>query len=216
MTGGDARGPTGETGEQGRHGLTGETGETGERGRTGETGEAGVTGDTGARGEAGTAGLQGAAGEPGTVGETGQAGEAGTAGATGHAGRRGAAGAQGDVGLAGARGHSGASLSNRRVLAMFVAMTAMFLTLAVVAQIQNQHIQSNQRQIRINQKLIQQTQFQQCTLRNEGATRQNVLIDREIDAEKTKPNPDQKKIRDLTNFKAAIVDCELTRATTAP
>ena len=84
---------------------------------------------------------------------------------------------------------------------LFTAVVVLFL-LAVTVRTEVQ-----QRQIVDNGRRIERTQYDQCTLRNEGTARQNVLIDSAIAAERRRPKPDQKRIHDLTDFKQPVLNC---------
>jgi hypothetical protein len=64
-----------------------------------------------------------------------------------------------------------------------------------------------QRQIRGNAHRIEVLFYEQCTTRNDAALRQGALIDSAIEAERRKPKPDAKRVKDLQDFKPAVVDC---------
>jgi hypothetical protein len=107
---------------------------------------------------------------------------------------------RGPVGRTGARGESGVGLSDRRLLVIFAVTVVAFTAVAFRTEV-------NQRAISRNATRIEQVVYAQCVLRNEGVTRQNVLIDSAIAAERRRPKPDAKRLHDLTEFKGAIVDC---------
>jgi hypothetical protein len=116
------------------------------------------------------------------------------AGATGEGGLTGA------VGDRGPQGRAGRVLTRGQVLA-----TAFFVVLAFGTVSVRQELQ--QRALARTQHLLRQTQYDQCLLRNEGTARQNNLIDSGIAAERRKPVPDIKRIRDLTDFKVSLLNC---------
>lgn len=163
--------------EHGEHGAPGRPGPAGAAGRAGTTGD---TGDIGVQGVAGVAGRQGEAGVPG------RQGEAGTAGLRGETGQR---------------GKGSAPLSRGQGLAVFLVVLVAFFTLAVLFQRQSQDI-------RDNQVRIARVQHDQCVLQHDAAVRQVTLIDSAISAERRKgPAADLKRIRDLEQFKPAVVSC---------
>lgn len=88
----------------------------------------------------------------------------------------------------------------RRTLWVAVAFVVLILGLSVRFELQQRQISGNSHQIAV-------TQYEQCVIRNEAATRQATLIDSAIAAEKRKPAPDAKRIKDLTNFRPAIESC---------
>jgi hypothetical protein len=149
---------------------------------SGERGPAGERGVTGRQGEAGVSGRQGEAGNTGSTGETGEAGERGKAGAVG------------------GRGRTGRGLSNTQMTVIFLFVVLAFVVVAGRTEVQ-------QRQINRNAHRIEVTQYEICTTRNAATRRQNALIDAAIEAEKRKPHPDAKRIRDLENFKGATPSC---------
>lgn len=123
-------------------------------------------------------------------------------------------GAQGDVGLSGQRGKAGTSISNGRVLTIFLVMMFAFVVLAVaIARNQHQLAQQQQRQDRQQQQitgnlhLIQQSQYNQCLLENQNITRQSKLIGFANAAELRKPVPDLKLIADRTALMGVLLTC---------
>jgi hypothetical protein len=64
-----------------------------------------------------------------------------------------------------------------------------------------------QRRIGANAARIEVLFWEQCTLGRSAAVRQNALIDSAVQAEKRKPHPDAKRLRDLNQFRPAVADC---------
>lgn len=135
-------------------------------------------------------------------GEAGVAGRQGEAGVSGPQGEPGRPGPPGDVvqGEAGPRGLRGRSLTNTQITAVFLFVVLAFVVLSVRTEIQ-------QRQISRNAHRIEVLNHGQCEVRNAGARNQIRLIDSAIAAEKRKPRPDAKRLRDLEDFKPPVVDC---------
>lgn len=180
-------------GERGERGATGRRGETGETGQVGETGQAGTTGDTGRTGAAGTAGEPGETGAQGVTGAAGRQGEAGVSGRQGEAGQ---------AGLRGEKGQRGsAPLSRAQALVVLAVVVVAFASMGLLFQRQSGAIRDNQTR-------IARVQWDQCNLQHDAAVRQVTLIDSAIAAERRKgPAADTKRIRDLEQFKPAVVDC---------
>ena len=98
------------------------------------------------------------------------------------------------------RGERGPGPSNMTMLIVFLFVVAAFLVLAVRTEVQ-------QRQISRNAARIERLQYDQCQVRNEASARQIALIDSAITAEKRKPVPDAKRIKDLERFRPAVENC---------
>jgi hypothetical protein len=147
--------------------------------------------ERGPAGEQGVSGRQGEAGVPGRQGEAGVAGQAGEAGAQGEAGK---------AGKIGATGRRGFVVSNTQMTAVFLFVVLAFVVLSVRGEVQQRQISSNAHRIEV-------LFHDQCQTRNAATRRQNALIESAIEAEKRKPKPDMKRVRDLTNFLGATPDC---------
>lgn len=94
----------------------------------------------------------------------------------------------------------GTPLSRRAGFAWFVVTVVAFAAVAFRTEVQA-------KQIIRNQHRIVQIQYDQCSLRNEGVVRQNGLLDAAVAAERRRATPDQRRIRDLQQFKTAVADC---------
>lgn len=92
-----------------------------------------------------------------------------------------------------------------RVVVLFVAFA--FLVVSVRTELQARQIRAAQAQIAQNQARIVRLQFEQCAARNVATARQNTLLDSAIAAERRRPVPDLRRVRDLTDFKAALLNC---------
>lgn len=109
----------------------------------------------------------------------------------------------------------------RRTWVVALALLAVFVIGQVRSEIQQRQIRGTQRvqaetqrvqaeqqrQIQANAHRIEVLVYGTCQTRNEAATRQATLIDSAIAAERRKPKPDAKRIRDLTQFRPAIESC---------
>lgn len=94
----------------------------------------------------------------------------------------------------------GLPVSRLQAFVIFLVVILAFVVLAL-------RVESNTSEIERSQRQIAKTQWTQCTARNEATTRQNALLDSAIAAERRRPVPDQRRIRDITKFKGNILDC---------
>jgi hypothetical protein len=101
----------------------------------------------------------------------------------------------------------GVVMTSRRMLVIFAVVVVAFTAVAFRTEINQRGIARNQQEIGRNARLLQRVVYDQCTVRNQGTARQNVLIDSAIAAERRKPAPDEKRLKDLTDFRGVIVDC---------
>jgi hypothetical protein len=116
-------------------------------------------------------------------------------------------GERGQTGRRGARGERGPGPSNARMLVIFVFVVFAFALLAVRSEVQQRRLEATQRQADRNTQQIARTQYDLCLGDRADALRQNALIDNAIAAERRKPAPDAKRIRDLTDFRNTVPDC---------
>lgn len=95
--------------------------------------------------------------------------------------------------------------SLRRRTWWFTAVIAVFAVVGFAAT--TIRGESQDRAIERNADRIEGVVYRQCTDQRAYAIRANTTIDSAIEAEKRKPAPDAKRIRDLTNFRLPVGNC---------
>ena len=86
-------------------------------------------------------------------------------------------------------------------------MLALFLFVVVAFAVVSARTEIQQRQINVNARRLAVLSYAQCQIRAEAANRQRILINSAIAAEKRKPKPDAKRIKDLEDFRPAVENC---------
>lgn len=88
-----------------------------------------------------------------------------------------------------------------------VVMLAALVVLAIPIMVNRVAVNHARDDARQNSRAIQVLLYTQCTDRNATTTRQNVLIDRAIAAEKRRPKPNPATLKSLKDFKGTLSDC---------